>query len=227
MPIVPVSTLFDDGQPERPCAAITFDDAYHGAVTLGLHACAEAGAPATVFISPALLGQVPHWDVRAGLGSWTALDRKAFLEDDRGIASPSLPGTVPQGALMRIANFEELRLIAVKENVSFGNHTFHHANLQALDLAEAVAEVRSTQEWLDMNFSEASVPFLAYPYGLAPDFAEALAASTRIRGAFRVEGGWLNRKRLVARASLPRWNVPSSINEDSFRLRLNGYLCQR
>ncbi|HEX5635142.1 MAG TPA: hypothetical protein VFX50_17985, partial [Gemmatimonadales bacterium] len=59
-----VVSLDDLGAPPRgprPRAAITFDDAYAGALALGLDAVAEHGMPATIFVAPALLGRERTW----------------------------------------------------------------------------------------------------------------------------------------------------------------------
>src|SRR5258706_1630228 len=51
----------------RPRAAITFDDAYAGAVQLGVDVLAEARVPATMFVAPGRLGgQDFWWDAVAG-----------------------------------------------------------------------------------------------------------------------------------------------------------------
>src|SRR6266853_2978654 len=51
----------------RPRAAVTFDDAYAGAVQLGVDVLADAGVPATMFVAPGRLGgQDFWWDAVAG-----------------------------------------------------------------------------------------------------------------------------------------------------------------
>ena len=40
----------------RPRVAITFDDAYRGAVTVGIPELVRRGLPATVFVAPAFIG---------------------------------------------------------------------------------------------------------------------------------------------------------------------------
>ncbi len=61
--IVPLSELLVGGRREArlPRVAITFDDAYRGAIQIGLAELARRGHPATLFVSPGCLGGEGFW----------------------------------------------------------------------------------------------------------------------------------------------------------------------
>ncbi len=65
--IVPLqSALTDAWEPNRPRAVITFDDAYRGAVTVGIDEIVRREIPATVFVTPAFVdGRSFWWDALA------------------------------------------------------------------------------------------------------------------------------------------------------------------
>src|SRR3989442_14172662 len=61
--VVPLTELLkrSRGAPSRPSVAITFDDGYRGAVTIGVEELARRGMPATIFVCPAFIGGHPFW----------------------------------------------------------------------------------------------------------------------------------------------------------------------
>jgi len=65
--VVPLIDLLDDhaSPAERPRIAITFDDAYVGALTVGVQELVSRRTPATIFVPPGLLGREPWWDLVA------------------------------------------------------------------------------------------------------------------------------------------------------------------
>src|SRR5690348_4128876 len=61
--VVPLESIVDDvSESARPRVAITFDDAYHGAITAGLEELRRRAMPATIFVAPGLLGGDTWWD---------------------------------------------------------------------------------------------------------------------------------------------------------------------
>ena len=69
--VVPLDDLLaDDPVPvarrQRPCLSITFDDAYQGAVSIGVEHAARRGLPVTIFVPPSCLGRASFW--------WDAVD---------------------------------------------------------------------------------------------------------------------------------------------------------
>jgi peptidoglycan/xylan/chitin deacetylase (PgdA/CDA1 family) len=225
--------------------AVTFDDAYASALTVGVPCCAAHDIPSTVFVAPGLLGGIPAWDRHAAAGHWAAADRAAFLWQRRGIdaALPAPPWTaapakappvppspsVPLPDLLercRLATADAL-LAAVRAGcglVALGNHSWRHANLGALDTATVHQEVRATAAWLAAHAAAAAVPVLAYPYGIPPRDADAALADAGVTQALCVAGGWMTGHDARAPWHLPRWNVPAGISPHGFRLRLRGWL---
>src|SRR4029077_20967886 len=66
--VVPLDEVFTPAPPgRRPRVAITFDDAYRGAVAIGVEELARRGVPATLFVVPSFAGKGPFWwDAVAG-----------------------------------------------------------------------------------------------------------------------------------------------------------------
>lgn len=225
--VVPLMELLHDTPRESPAGsrvAITFDDAYGSALTLGVATCANRGLPCTVFVAPALLGTIPVWDQRAASGRWSAQDRETFLSNERGRGAAAVPAAADP--VLTIASREELcdwssRLGGL---VTFGNHTDTHPNLGALSDTEVRAELDRCDQWLRENVSARHVPVVAYPYGLAPTQPEAAVPSNAATFGMRVSGGWLRAGMDAPAHAIPRWNVPAGISLNGFRLRLRGRL---
>jgi peptidoglycan/xylan/chitin deacetylase (PgdA/CDA1 family) len=215
--VVPLMELLEGEETSFPRVAITFDDAYEGALQHGLSACAARGLPCTVFVSPALLGAIPEWDWRAAGGTWDANARHRFLWDERGFGHHQ-QRVAGDDALVAfsIATLDGVRHAARFPQVTFGNHTMHHANLGALDTADVEAEIHACAEWLDSQSALSTVPVVAYPYGSAP------RSQVPERFGLLVAGGWFRAP--VPSHAIPRWNVPSGVSMNGFRARLRGWL---
>lgn len=230
--VVPLEALLDP--PERsvtgPRVAVTFDDAYRGALRAAIPVLREAGLPCTVFVAPALLGAgTTWWDALAGSGgALPPASREHALwrlggraEDVRRWAREAGQAwrEVPEWA--QPASEAELLEAAAGAGVRIGLHSWKHANLAILGGAEVEADTRRTLDWLAAR-GIAALPALAFPYGLhSPACAGALAAAG-VRAAFRVEGGWSSAG--DAPFALPRLNIPSGLSADGFALRLAGLL---
>ncbi|MFL5506023.1 MAG: polysaccharide deacetylase family protein [Gemmatimonadales bacterium] len=215
----------------RPRAAITFDDAYAGALLLGLPAALELGFPATIFVAPAQLGGgAMWWDLLAdpAQGLDEAIRRHA-LETLRGdhdaimswADARGLPRRLPPPQA-RLGTLDELRVAARRPGVSIGLHTWSHRNLARLDAAEATAEFERTREWLTANVGMPR-PWLAYPYGRYADATLTAARAAGVTRAFRVDGGW-TRTASAGPLVTPRLNVPAGMSERGFVLRLSGVI---
>lgn len=230
--VVPLEALAPDRgaaaaeSARRPRVAITFDDAYVGAVTVGLDALARRGLPATVFVAPGLLeGRSFWWDALGdGLDEPT---RRTALETLRGEDAAIREWAARHGRPLaasaehaRGATLGQLRRAVERGGVTLGAHTWSHPNLAAVDEATLRRELGEPLPWLRQRFPEATIPWLAYPYGLESPAARRVAAESGYRGAFRVDGGWLRPGE--APFGLPRLNVPAGLSLDGFRLRLAG-----
>lgn len=232
--VVPLGpSLLGDGSrdPGRPRVAITFDDAYRGAVTLALPELARRGMPATVFVSPGRLGgQAFWWDRYAGVASElpdaddfreTALLRLGGAEDlvaewaaARGWKGAALPDA------MLSADERELEVAAAFPGLTIASHTWSHPNLTQLDDAALDHELARSLAWL-RAWRGSVLAWLAYPYGIENAKVAVAAAKVGYEAAVRVDGGWLPRGG-HDRFRLPRLNVPAGLSEAGFRLRLAG-----
>jgi peptidoglycan/xylan/chitin deacetylase (PgdA/CDA1 family) len=215
----------------RPRVAITFDDAYRGAVNEGVGELVKRRFPATIFVAPGCLDDhVFWWDAlshgRAELDKTVrhhALHRLGGSDERvRTWASKiRLPASDALPAYAQTATRAELRRALSYPGITVGSHTWSHANLAALDDAEIAAEIQVTRDWLHANFREKAIPWIAYPYGLDSDKTHTLVASAGYLGGLRIGGGWhsLTEASPLAR---PRLNVPGSLSIAGFRARVLG-----
>jgi peptidoglycan/xylan/chitin deacetylase (PgdA/CDA1 family) len=227
--VVPLSYVLVDPPPSsRPRVIITFDDGYHGALTLAAAALRERGLPATMFVPPALLGRPSFWwDAFAGPEGVDPAFRTQALEalrgdDDAVRAWAAERGTAAQAIPAWLRPGTEAELTAwVKSGFTVGSHSWRHANLARLVGAELVEELARPMVWLRERFAGAFEPWLTYPYGRATRDTAGGAREAGYRGALLVSGGWAPRP-VEDPFVLPRLNVPSGVSMRGFELRLAG-----
>jgi peptidoglycan/xylan/chitin deacetylase (PgdA/CDA1 family) len=215
----------------RPRVALTFDDAYRGAVTGGVEELARRGLPATIFVAPAFVGGRSFWwdalaDPRTGEVRPSVREHalRALRGEDARIrrwAGTGAAVTAVPAPLVG-AGEEELHAAARVPGITFGSHTWGHPNLAALDPAEFDEELARPLAWLRARFDNV-VSWLSYPYGLWSPAVARAAERAGYRGALRVEGGWVPRGD-VPHFSVPRYNVPAGLSVRGFRLRIDGLL---
>jgi peptidoglycan/xylan/chitin deacetylase (PgdA/CDA1 family) len=234
--VVPLESLLAPSPPtdSRPRVAVTFDDAYRGAVTLGIDELARRDLPATIFVAPAFVGGGSFWwDALAQAGSdgpapeVRSRGLEEFRGDDAAIRRwaaesgiPSHPPALPA----TVATEAELQAACRSPRLTLGSHSWSHPNLSRLDAGALTAELARPLAWLRERFSRV-IPWLAYPYGLASPEVERAAANAGYRAAVRVSGGWLP-QRVENPFALPRSNVPAGLSTDGFMLRASA-LVQR
>lgn len=221
---------FGSSNPTRARAAITFDDAYRGAVTVGARELARRGMPATFFASPGLLGQPGFWwDEVAPFGTDGLPDelREEALVEGRGVRDEVLRWAETRGLARRsppdhagVATEEELVALAETPGVSFGSHTWSHANLARLGRAEAERELARSMGWLRQRFPGRLVPWLSLPYGRSGDDVREMAERVGHLGMLRIRGGLAGPD--TDRFDVPRVNVPAGLSLDGFVLRAAG-----
>lgn len=215
---------------DRPAAAITFDDAYAGAVTAGVSELARRGLPATIFVTPAFLDGRPFWwDALAlahPLGTPDHIRERALTvhcgdagailgeADSLGEIAARLPGHA------RGASLADLTSAARVAGLTLASHTWSHANLAVLDAPRLAGELSRPDEWLRERFDNV-LPYVSYPYGLSSPRVERAAADAHYEAAFRISGGWLHAPPRTPFA-VPRVNVPSGSSLAGFRLRAAG-----
>lgn len=214
---------------KRPRVAITFDDAYRGALIAGVPELARRGMPATIFVPPGLLGERRFWwDVLAA-SSGGVIDpalRDRALNEWRGEGDVILQAVHSAGdaglpVYASSATESELASVAAIPGITFGSHTWSHPNLAALDAQRLAAELRRPLEWLRERY-ERVLPALAYPYGLQSAAVQRAASAAGYATAFCVDGGWLVEP--LSPYAMPRLDVPAAVSKAGFRLRVSGFL---
>jgi peptidoglycan/xylan/chitin deacetylase (PgdA/CDA1 family) len=214
----------------RPRAAVTFDDAYRGAVTLGVPEVAARGLPCTVFVCPGRLdGDTFWWDRLAGPEGLAEELRHRVLQElegrDERVAREldGAPSDLPDE--YRTAGLDEL--LATPGQASFASHTWSHPNLTRLSAEAMDDELRRPRTWLVETFRErALADHLSFPYGLWNEAVARAAASAGYRWLYRVEGGLLHQQpdTEAALTPRPRINVPAGMSLEGFELRVSGLL---
>ena len=230
--VAPLDRIDDEGD-GRPRVAITIDDAYRGAVCEGAHELVKRGLPATIFVAPMRLDDHVFW--------WDALSSTAGTLD-RGVrdyAMHTLAGSdervrawANRSALWtnamisehaRAATRDELRAAVARQGITIGSHTWSHANLASLGMADLIVEVKRSRAWIKSEFAEKSIDWLAYPYGLYSNEAQRAVADASYVGAVGTSGGWHHAGE-VSPFARPRFNVPARMSVAGLKARLLGAL---
>ena len=217
----------------RPLAAITFDDAYRGAVTCGVTELAKRSLPATIFVAPAYIGGHSFWwDALSpsAVGLTPALRTQALESlggDDEQIRNWAaqrglMECPLPEHALCATEN-ELAEACRRYPGLTLGSHTWSHANLPRLTPERVKSELTRPLEWLYNRFNTV-IPVLSYPYGSSSPTVEVAAARAGYRAALCVNGGWMTNP-TKNRFAIPRLNVPAGVTSRGFELRIAGMLC--
>jgi peptidoglycan/xylan/chitin deacetylase (PgdA/CDA1 family) len=228
--VAPLDRIDEPGD-GRPRVAITFDDAYRGAVNEGVQELMARGFPATIFVAPGRLnGHVFWWDALSEAN--VALDEtvkghalhKLGGSDERvraWAARVRLPSSDALPPYAQTATYAELRTALNYPGITVGSHTWSHANLASLDAAGVAAEIERTRDWLRAEFGAKAIPWLAYPYGLDSAETHRAAINAAYAGGLRNGGGWHSATE-VSPFARPRLNVPGSLSLAGLRARLLG-----
>ena len=229
---VPVHTPLEPGA-TQPEVAITFDDAYASAMAIAIPELAARAIPATVFVAPGILGsRAAWWDLLAlppdgvmapGVRE-EALDR--YQGKHAAIVDAWRPGALAETPLpeaLRIATERELEsALGAHAGLMLGAHTWSHPNLTRLAGDELEEELVRPLEWLRSRWSDRTVPWLAYPYGLASPWLVPAVRRAGYEGSLLVQGGW-QRADSTAHGT-PRFSVSAGLSTPGFGARLNGFL---
>lgn len=217
----------------RPRVAITFDDAYAGAVRLAMPELARRRLPATIFVAPAFIGGRAFWWDSLADSSGRGLEpiaRQHVLTALAGDSDAAMQWAASErrviaavSAVLRAASLDELREAASLPGITLASHSWSHSNLAALDAARLVDELERPRAWLE-QFTPNVLNWLAYPYGM---FNDAVASAARTAGydaALAIDGGWYPDPRTSDRYALPRLNVPHQLSRRGLALRAAGLL---
>lgn len=229
--VVPLEQVLSgrDDESRTPWVAITFDDAYVGAVELALPELARRGWPSTMFVPNQLLGTpVFWWDALADMhgGSIPATARNHAIDDLAGDIMaikrewPALDSIVlpPEYACS-----DEQRLVRTAEEtgVTLAMHTGSHINVATVDQVRLELELSSSYAWC--NSVPGGRPWLAYPFGRWSREAARTASRAGVQAAFRVDGGWSH---AAARSADPmtvaRFCVGAGLTPERLRRILRG-----
>ena len=199
--IVPLTELLDaDASPaSRTRAAITFDDAYREAITVGLPELAHHEIPRTVFVAPGYLdGGTFWWEELSAPGTGlepgvrdVALD--ALGGDDHAVGEWAAERQTAVPFARREARgaggFGEIVAATRTGLVTVGAHTSSHPKLTLVDDAR-----------------------VARP-----------TAAAGYRAAFAIEGGWVPSP-IREPFAIARLNVPAGVSARGFAFRSAGVL---
>ncbi|HWG35181.1 MAG TPA: polysaccharide deacetylase family protein, partial [Gemmatimonadaceae bacterium] len=215
----------------RPRAAITFDDAYSGAITAGIAELRSRHLPATVFVTPGFLGGKSFWwDVFAD--TETGLDpalRERALAEAHGLSA--MVGAIAQRSGVGMhdmpahacgASLGQLHAALEYDKMSLAAHTMNHPNLISLTDAELAQELAQPLEWL-RQFGDRALPMVSYPYGLADNRVRTAARTAGYTAGFMIDGGWTTAAPRDPFA-IPRLNIPAGVSRNGFILRAAGLL---
>lgn len=226
LPVVPLDQV--RAGMEGPAVALTFDDAYAGAIELGLPELSARGLPATVCVAPGILGRdALWWDLLAVPGAGVPADLRArcleqFAGDhDRIMGEAARAGwwLGPVQPDFRIATQAEVTA-ALGPLHTVSAHSRTHRNLAVLPGRELPDELEGVLRWLEAAWPGRVVPWIAYPYGAVPaDLAPV--ASAGYQGGLLVTGGW-HRPGPGQPLRTPRTTIPWGLSSAGFAARLSG-----
>jgi peptidoglycan/xylan/chitin deacetylase (PgdA/CDA1 family) len=227
--VVPLDEL--DEPSVRPRASVTFDDAYQGALAIGVPEIVKRGMPVTIFVAPGRLDRQSFWwDSIANLqGTFDEEMRRVALTKFRGIdtqvrawiaaAGLSSCNCLPDYA--RTATEKELQAALALPGVTVGSHSWSHPNLTSLNQSDLLHELETSYNWLKKQFGLKMIPWLAYPYGLHSSATARAAAAVGYSAALAISGGWHSPAE-SSRFARPRLNVPAGVSVAGFKARLLG-----
>jgi len=215
----------------RPRAAITFDDAYRGALTLAVPELVRRQLPATIFVAPAFIGGKSFW--------WDELGRPEGGLDDavREIALNRLAGRsdavcdwaresnvalAPVPAIARAASLDELAAAAAACGMTIGSHSWSHANLTHLSTDALADDLARSRAWV-RSIARSWCNCIAYPYGSHDQRVIDGCIAAGYEGGLAIRGGWVPTTDLNPFA-VPRVNIPRGVSDLGFAIRTAGLL---
>src|SRR6185369_6348183 len=213
----------------KPRAAISFDDAYGGALACALPELAARRLPAIVFVAPAFIGGHGFWwdDLLDPDAPQADAMRERALTEYRGHDAEiraSLSADSHESRVLssytRCASRDALDRAAALDGVTLGAHSWSHPNLTRSSGDELETELRRPLAWLRERYQNV-LPVLAYPYGLSAANVETAAQRAGYRAGLRLGDPWETWS-LTDIFRVPRLNVPSGVSRNGFLLRITS-----
>ena len=224
--VVPLDDLLRARVPRgaRVRIALTFDDAYAGALTAGVEELARRGLPATIFVAPKFVGGGRFWwDALAeSHGGELPADLRTralteFAGDTERVLAALSRETTPDLPLhAHCASLDQLRQAAAVSGIAFGSHSWSHANLARLGSDQLATELTNSLAWLRANLAHV-VTHLSLPYGLGSPTVDAAAAGVGHASTLYIEGGWVVPS--SRSFTVPRLNVAAGVSPNGLVLR--------
>ena len=230
--VIPLANALAGHSGQRPAAVLTFDDAYEGAVTVGVSELEKRGLPATIFVAPSFLnGHDFWWDALTEPGSNALSPRlRAWALDDCAGRDAEVRARAPgerEATLTRApshargAQEHDLVKAAGARGITLGSHSWNHPNLPRLDDSALATELSLPLEWLRERFTNV-LPVISYPYGLSSARVESAARGAGYTAGLRIEGGWITSGAIENPFAVPRLDVPAGLSPAGFELRTSG-----
>lgn len=228
--VIPLEKVLEppsEKEHERLRVAITFDDAYRGALRVAVPELARRGIPATVFVPTGLLGRDAFWWDALELSdegrAIQCLDRLGGrLDDVLAWGQGEGMGLRVQAPNQRPGTVEDLSIAAGSGCITFAPHSRTHPNFSVIPRIEIQDELRESREWMRSS-GLPYVDWFSYPYGLTSQDAEEVCRASGMSAAVLACGGWIP-ARDVDRFRVPRITVSDGKNLENFLLRLFGVL---
>jgi peptidoglycan/xylan/chitin deacetylase (PgdA/CDA1 family) len=230
--VIPLANALAGHSGQRPAVVLTFDDAYEGAVTVGVSELEKRGLPATIFITPSFLnGHDFWWDaltepdgnaLSPRLRAWALDDCAGRDAEVRARAPRERDATLTRApSHARCAHEHDLVAAAGARGITLGSHSWNHPNLPRLDDSALATELTLPLEWLRERFTNV-LPAISYPYGLSSARVESAARAAGYTAGLRIEGGWITSGTIENPLAVPRLDVPSGLSPAGFELRTSG-----
>lgn len=227
--VVALEELQVPGRRGRPRIAITFDDAYVGALTIALEELRLRSLPALMFTAPGILGGRTMWWDQVGSASPAGVP-EAFRErsldefagQDSVVMAHARKASVSLAAdpELRTATATELEAAMRYDGLSLASHSWSHPNLARVGGDELGRELRESLQWLRQRFSRVH-PWISYPYGLSSAAVEQATEAAGYELGFCITPGWVRTPR-ASPWRVSRLNVPSGISEPRLAIRIAG-----